>query len=128
MTTTGREFFKDKCLQKIWSSNSDGIVQAVEEVLREAGVVANLQYSLEDRLFRVKIQGCIHLAVEQKMMGKGIVPFTCLPANLIVLAIGEKLNRPVELAQIKVENGACQLLLVLFEKGRSKFKVTRSEP
>ena len=27
------------------------------------------------------------------------------PENLIVLAMGEKLNRPVELAQIKVEGG-----------------------
>ena len=116
MTTIGREFFEDKCLQKIKSADPVAIVQAADEILREAGVIAVIQYSLEDNLLRVTIQGCIHLPVEQKMIEKGIEPFTCLPANLIVLMIGEKLNRPVELAQIKVEGGFCQLLLVLFEK------------
>jgi hypothetical protein len=43
-------------------------------------------------------------------------PFTCVPANLIVLAIEEKLDRPAELAEIKLEDGACQLLLVLFDQ------------
>ena len=50
------------------------------------------------------------------MLAKGVEPFTCVPANLIVLAIEEKLDIPVELAEIKVEDGACQLLLVMFEK------------
>jgi hypothetical protein len=54
--------------------------------------------------------------VEDRMIAHGIEPFTCLPANLIVLAIEEKLDRPVELAEIKLVEGACQLLLVIFEK------------
>jgi hypothetical protein len=116
MTTIGRDFFKDKCLQKIKSSDPTAIVQAVDEVLREAGVIAGIQYSLEDRLLRVTVQGCIHVPVEKKMLEKGIEPFACLPANLIVLMVEEKLNQPVELAQVKVEGGSCQLLLVLFEK------------
>jgi hypothetical protein len=33
-----------------------------------------------------------------------------------VLAAGEKLNRPVERAQIKVEGGNCQPLLALSDK------------
>jgi hypothetical protein len=39
-----------------------------------------------------------------------------VPANLIVLAMDEKLNRPAELAEIKLEEGACQVLIVLFDK------------
>jgi hypothetical protein len=35
------------------------------------------------------IQKCIHLPVEEKMLEKGIEPFSCLPENLIVPAIGE---------------------------------------
>jgi hypothetical protein len=31
------------------------------------------------------------------------------------LAIEERLDRPVELAEIKTEEGACQLLLVVFD-------------
>jgi hypothetical protein len=33
-----------------------------------------------------------------------------------VLAIEEKLDRPVELAEIKLADGACQLLLVVFDQ------------
>jgi hypothetical protein len=50
------------------------------------------------------------------MMAKEIEPFTCVPANLIVMALEEKLDVPVELAEIKVVDGSCQLLLVMFEK------------
>jgi hypothetical protein len=53
--------------------------------------------------------------VEQRLVAKGVEPFTCIPANLVVLAIEETLDRPVELAEIKVEDGVCHLLLVLFE-------------
>lgn len=116
MTTIGRDFFKDKTLKKIKSPDPEDIVKAVDEVLREAGVCAGIQYTVEDRLLRITVQGCIHMPVELKMIDKGIEPFTCLPANLIVLMIGEKLNQPAELAQVRVEGGSCQLLLVLFEK------------
>jgi hypothetical protein len=43
-------------------------------------------------------------------------PFTCMMANLIVLAIEEKLDRPAEMAEIKLEDDACHLLLILFDK------------
>jgi hypothetical protein len=85
-------------------------------VLQNEGIVANVSYSREERLLRVSVKGCIHRPVEERMLAKGVEPFTCIPANLIVLAIEEKLDIPVELAEIKVEDGACQLLLVMFEK------------
>ena len=62
------------------------------------------------------MEGCVHRDVEQRLMGDDIEPFTCVPANLIVLAIEEKLNQPVELAEIKLEDGVCQLMLVVFDK------------
>jgi hypothetical protein len=39
-----------------------------------------------------------------------------VPANLIVLSIEEKLDLPAELADIKLEEEACHILLVLFDK------------
>jgi hypothetical protein len=33
-----------------------------------------------------------------------------------VLAIEEKLDRPAELAEIKLEDGACHVLIVLFDQ------------
>jgi hypothetical protein len=116
MTTVGREFYKENCLPLIQSSEVDQIIQTISDVLKEKGIVSEVGYTSEGRLFRVTFQGCIHKNVEDRMLAKGIEPFTCIPANLIVLAVEEKLDRPVELAEIKVENGVCQLLLILFEK------------
>ena len=56
------------------------------------------------------------------MVALGLEPFVCMPANLIVLAINEKLDRPVELAEIKLQEGSCQLLLVLFDRRPSLAK------
>ena len=57
----------------------------------------------------------INQEVGERMLAHDIEPFTCVPANLIVLAIEEKLDRPVELAEIRVEDGIWDLLLVIFE-------------
>lgn len=116
MTTVGREYFKTRCLPLIQSSELEPILHTIEDVLRREGVVGQVSYDSEDRLLRVRVEGCVHRPVEEKMVALGIEPFTCVPANLIVLAIEEKLDRPVELAEIKTEAGACQLLLVLFDK------------
>ena len=115
-TTIGQEYFSKKVLPTLKSNKVEEILPAIASVLEDEQIVAKVSYNQEERLLRVQIEGCIHLQVEEKMIAKGIEPFTCVPANLIVLAIEEKLDIPVELAEIKVENGACHLLLALFEK------------
>ncbi len=115
MTTVGREYFREKCLPLIQSSDLDNILQTLKEILQREEIAGDLTYGKEDRLLRVQVQGCVHRPVENKMLAHGVEPFTCVPANLIALAIEEKLDRPVELAEIKMEEGACRLMLVVFE-------------
>jgi hypothetical protein len=115
MTTVGREYYRDKVRPLIQSSDLDHILQTVREVLRSEGIAGDVSYDQDGRLLRVQLQGCIHRQVEQRMIDRGIEPFTCVPANLLVLALEEKLDRPVELAEIKLDEGACHLLLVLFD-------------
>jgi hypothetical protein len=91
------------------------IVEVIEQVLRDEGIVAGISHEIDGRLLRLSVQGCLHEAVEQRLVAKGVEPFTCIPANLVVLAIEEMLDRPVELAEIKIEDGACHMLLALFE-------------
>lgn len=116
MTTVGREFYKASCLPLIQSSEVDSIIETIGGVLKEKGIVGVVEHTNEGRLFRVSVKSCIHKQIEERMLAKGIEPFTCIPANLIGLAIEERLDRPVELAEIKVEEGGCQLLLILFDK------------
>jgi hypothetical protein len=116
MTTIGRQYFTDKILPLLKSNEIEHIVQTIGDVLQSEGIAAKVSYDAEERLLRVQVQGCIHRQVEERMLAKEIEPFTCVPANLIVLAIEEKLDIPVELAEIKVSAGVCELLLVMFEK------------
>jgi len=116
MTTVGRQFYETFCRPQITSDEIGPIINAIVQVLEEKGIVSKVSYVEEERLIRVSIKGCIHRSVEDKMVAKGIEPFACIPANLMVLAIEEKLDRPVELAEIKIEDGACHLLLIVFDK------------
>jgi hypothetical protein len=116
MTKVGYQYFEEKVRPLLQSAEVEDILGKIQGVLKSEGIVAEVSYSREERLLRVSVKGCIHRAVEEKMLAKEVEPFTCVPANLIVLAIEEKLDIPVELAEIKMEAGACNLLLVLFEK------------
>jgi hypothetical protein len=116
MTKVGYQYFDDKVRPLLQSKEIEDILEKIGGVLQAEGITANVSYSREERLLKVSVKGCIHRPVEERMLAKGIEPFTCIPANLIVLAIEEKLDIPVELAEIKVEEGACHLLLVMFEK------------
>jgi hypothetical protein len=115
VTTVGRDYFIDKCLPRIKTREVEPIVKVIEQVLREAGIVAGISHEVDGRLLRLKVQGCLHEKVEHRLVAKGVEPFTCIPANLVVLAIEETMDRPVELAEIKIEDGTCHMQLVLFE-------------
>jgi len=115
-TTIGKQYFTDKVLPLLNSNEINHILQTIDEVLKSEGIAAKVSYDAEERLLRVQVAGCIHRLVEERMLEKGVEPFTCVPANLIALAIEEKLDVPVELAEIKLSEGVCELLLVMFEK------------
>lgn len=116
LTTVGRGFFKEKVRPLLQSSDLDQILQTIENVLRQAGIATKMVYNSEERLLRVRVEGCVHRPVEERMIAHGIEPFTCLPINLVVLAIEEIWDRPAELAEVKLEDGYCELLVVLFDK------------
>jgi hypothetical protein len=115
MTTVGREYFNDKGLSQVKASSAAEIVDAIGTILRDEGIVASITQEQDGRLVRIRVQGCLHHDIEQRLVAKGVEPFTCVPANLVVMAIEEAMDRPVELAEIKVDNGCCELLLVLFD-------------
>ncbi len=115
VTNVGRDYLLDEVLPKIESQDVESIVAVVEQSLLGEGIVKGISHELDGRLLRLEVSGCLHLPVEQRLVDKGIEPFTCIPANLVVLAIEETLDRPVELAEIKIVDRTCQLLLVIFE-------------
>ena len=115
VTTVGRDYFLSKCLPRIEIREVEPIIETVEEVMREEGIVAGISHEIDGKLLRLHVQRCVHESVEGRLVEKGVEPFTCIPANLVVLAIEETLDRPVELAEVKIEDGACHILLALFD-------------
>lgn len=116
MTKVGSQYYEDKIKPRLETEVVEDILEQVRCVLQEEGIAAEVSYSQEERLLKVGVKGCIHRVVEERMLAKNVEPFSCIPANLVALAIEEKLDIPVELAEIKVEEGTCKLMLVLFEK------------
>lgn len=114
--SVGREHFKSTVLPQITSNEIADFIRVIEKALKDEGIVAKISFTEDGRLLRVKVEGCIHRIVEERLAQYDIPPFTCVPANLIAFAIEEKLDRPVELAEIKVEADGCNLLLVTFEQ------------
>jgi len=115
-TTVGRKYYRDRVRPLLQSTELEHILDTVQDALEADGVAGQVSYNLEDRLLRVSVTECIHGQVEDRIASHGIEPFTCVPANLIVLSVEEKLDRPVELAEIKRDERGCHLLLVLFDK------------
>ena len=120
VTTVGRDYFLNKCLPRIESRDVESIIQVVEQTMQEEGIVADISHDIDDQLLNLKVKGCLHQPVEQRLIAKGVEPFTCIPANLVVLAIEKTLDRPVELAEVKIEDDECHIQLVLF-KSRPTF-------
>lgn len=115
LTTVGREYFADKCLAQIHGKSVAEIVQGIARALAEQGIAAGMSCEEEDRIVRLKIPGCLHQSVERRFIATGAEPLLCIPANLVVLAVEAVLNRPAEIAEIKVGDDGCEVTLVLFE-------------
>jgi hypothetical protein len=116
VTTIGREYLRDKCLSQIKSKSLEDIITTISRILREEGIAEKVSHEQDEQLLHLQVQGCLHQSVEKKMLKHGVEPFTCIPANILALAIEEILRRPVELSQVQIDNGTCKILLVLFEK------------
>jgi hypothetical protein len=116
VTTIGRGYFKAKCLPVIQSTQLMDMVHAIEKPLQCDGIIGGMSAERNERILRVRVAGCVHRPVEERMVSSGVRPFTCMIANQIVLAVEEKQDLPIELVEIKLEEGACHLQLVLFDK------------
>jgi hypothetical protein len=116
MTTVGRAYFQERCLEGIEGTEVGPIVQEVSRILQDEGIVGSLSATEDGRLLRLRVQGCLHRSLEEKVVALGIEPLVCVPANIVALSLEQRLDRPVELAEAKLVDGGCELLLVIFDQ------------
>jgi hypothetical protein len=80
LTTLGRDFFNSKCLPRVSSLEIPDMVAAIEGVLKESGIVMGMSVVIDGRLLRVRIEGCVHRPVEDRLATFDTNPWpACLP-------------------------------------------------
>lgn len=115
-TLVGEQYFNERCAPCLLSEKLEDIVDVIKTAVAADGLAEGFDCRTEERLLRVHVEGCVHRSVDARMLAVGVQPFTCVPANLLALAVDSKLDRPVELAEIKLEGCGCDFTLVLFDK------------
>ncbi|MDI7274490.1 MAG: hypothetical protein QME94_00790 [Anaerolineae bacterium] len=116
LTTVGRDYFQKRCLARIEGRAVGPIVQELGRILQGEGIISSLSADEDGRLLRLRVTGCLHRPIEERFAAEGVEPLVCVPANLVALAVEQRLNRPVELAEAMLAEGACELLLVVFDE------------
>lgn len=116
LTTVGRAYFQERCLGRIEGTEVGAIVEEVGRILQGEGIVGSLSATEDGRLLRLRVKGCLHRSLEERVTALGTEPLACVPANIVALSLEQRLNRPVELAEAKLVDGGCELMLVVFEE------------
>jgi hypothetical protein len=117
LTTVGRAFFNDKILPQLNDSSTlETVINTIDRVLQEEGIIEQGEMQIEDKLVRIKLKSCVHRGIAARFSELGLPPCYCLPANLCVLAIDTVLDLDAEIAEIKVEDDHCEALIVIFER------------
>ena len=99
--------------------STDDAVALVEKYLVEKGIATKATFEVEKDyvdVIRLKVEGCIHNPVEEKLKEFGIErPITCMCGNLLMAVIEQGGNRTTEMAKVKCENGFCSIDFACFE-------------
>ena len=96
------------------SADLDHILATITEVIKGEGIAEEVEYSAEGRL---SVSGSGDRSAGRREARRSRRPALHLhPGQFHRPGHRGKVDKPVELAQVKVEDGTCSMLLVLFEK------------
>ena len=109
----GASISRPRCFPNSSRTDLVEMVHVIECALQSEGIVSKVTAEIDGRACsRARRRLRTSLGSKTEWWLRECRPSPACPRNLIVLAIEEKLDRPVELAEIKLEDGACKLLLV----------------
>jgi len=101
----------------------DTPAEVIENCIREitsAGLVKEASYSIggENILLYMKVQGCIHVPKEAKLLQGGIRPYNCPIINMILDQLIEKLNFETTYVadlEVDIHSNECTVKSAIFE-------------
>jgi len=106
---------------KVITGNTPG--QIIESCIKEmaaAGLIKDASYSIggEAILLYLKVNGCIHIPKEVKLLQGGIRPYNCPIINMILDQLIEKLNFATTYVadlEVDADTGECTIKSAIFE-------------
>ncbi|MGE5572297.1 MAG: hypothetical protein ACM3ZU_04640 [Bacteroidota bacterium] len=114
----GKGYFLDKLeLRGETSGRLETLVPEISRGLKSGGMAEELSVKREENnVLSVKVRGCIHRPVEEKLLASGIAPFFCPCTNLVMALAEETLGMAAEQACIEVRGDECTAKVVLFRR------------
>lgn len=113
---------KDHLLGKLGLRGEDRrdfetVVAELSRGLNSEGIAERLSIERgEENVLTVKVTGCIHRPVEEKLAAAGVAPFFCPCTNLVMALAQEALGMATEQACIEVRGDECIATVVLFKR------------
>lgn len=93
------------------------VVAELSRGLNSEGIAERLSIERgEENVLTVKVTGCIHRPVEEKLAAAGVAPFFCPCTNLVMALAQEALGMATEQACIEVRGDECIATVVLFKR------------
>lgn len=114
----GKDYFLDKLgLCGDACRGFETVVPELSRGLKSEGIAEELSIARgEENVLTVKVRGCIHRPVEEKLMAAGIAPFFCPCTNLVMALAEGVLGMAAEQACIEVRGDECIATVVLFRR------------
>ncbi|MCR4403611.1 MAG: hypothetical protein NUW12_12750 [Firmicutes bacterium] len=114
----GKDYFLDKFgLRGEGCGDFETVVTELSRGLKAEGIAEKLSVERrEENVLTVKVSGCIHRPVEEKLAAAGVAPFFCPCTNLVMALAQEALGMATEQACIEVRGDECIATVVLFKR------------
>lgn len=110
-TLVGVNYFRNKygadLLGKGWSETLRHVLDAL---VRE-GIVEKAGFKGQGNVLKVEFRGCLHWKIEEELAGKGIPPFSCPCANVVMHYLDSLIGSNSELVSVELEGGRCAVTI-----------------
>jgi len=113
----GVDFIRAK---EITGKSAAEIIESCIQEISTAGLIKGASYSIggRDILLYLRVQGCIHIPKEVKLLQGGIEPYNCPIVNMVLDQLIEKLNfitTYVAELEVNTETDECAIKCAIFD-------------
>lgn len=109
-TLVGVKYFQEKFGKELAGAGWKETVEKVLAALVQEGVIQKGTFEGQGNVLTVEFAGCMHLGIEKSLAEKGIRPFSCPCANVVMSYIDALVGASSELVSIDVKENSCRVI------------------